>query len=179
MMPQKPEGRVEALNGVELYDEVYGAGEPLLLLHGFTGSSQDWTRVIEEWRADFQLIVPDLRGHGRSGILSKPFRHRDAAADLIALLDRLNARRCRGLGVSGGGNVLLHVAAMQPDRIRAMVLVSATPYFPAGARAIMSQYAAGLSEEQRELLRKRHSGGEAQIQALPTAHRPSPAATTI
>jgi pimeloyl-ACP methyl ester carboxylesterase len=97
---------IAALNGTELYFEVHGTGEPLVLLHGFTGSSQDWIPVIAEWRTRFQLIVPDLRGHGRSGMLSKSFRHRDAAGDMLVLLDHLKVGGCKGLGVSAGGNVL-------------------------------------------------------------------------
>ncbi|MGO9257624.1 MAG: alpha/beta fold hydrolase [Bryobacteraceae bacterium] len=166
MTPREAPGRIETLNGAELYFEVHGTGDPLVLLHGFSGSSQDWTATIAEWRTAFQLIVPDLRGHGRSGILSKPFRHRDAAADTLALLDHLEVGACKGIGVSGGGNVLLHVATMQPERITAMVLVSATPYFPAQARPIMRQYGNSLSGEQWEILRRRHPGGDAQIQAL-------------
>ncbi len=72
-------GRIETVNGVQLYFEVNGTGEPLVLLHGFSGSSQDWMASTTERGNQFQLIVPDLRGHGRSGILSKPFRHEEAA----------------------------------------------------------------------------------------------------
>jgi pimeloyl-ACP methyl ester carboxylesterase len=107
-----------------------------------------------------------LRGHGRSGVLSKPFRHQEAAQDILALLDHLKIDACKGLGMSAGGNVLLHMATMQPERVKAMVLVSATPYFPAQARPIMRQYAASLSEQQWEILRRRHPGGDTQIQAL-------------
>jgi pimeloyl-ACP methyl ester carboxylesterase len=166
MTPVQPPGRIETLNGTDIYFEVHGIGEPLLLLHGFSGSSQDWTATITEWRTEFQLIVPDLRGHGHSRILSKPFRHQDAAVDILALLDHLKITACKGLGISGGGNVLLHMAAMQPERIKAMVLVSATPYFPAQARLIMRQYRNNLPAEQREILRRRHPGGDAQIEAL-------------
>jgi len=166
MTPAEPPGRIETLNGTQLYFEVHGTGEPLILLHGFSGSSQDWTAVIAEWRTQFQLIVPDLRGHGRSSILSKPFRHQDAAADMLALLDHLKVGACKGLGVSGGGNVLLHVATMQPERMKAMVLVSATPYFPAQARPIMRQYPNSLPEQQWDILRRRHPGGDAQIRAI-------------
>lgn len=166
MTPKRPPGRIETSNGQQLYFEVHGTGEPLLLLHGFSGSSQDWIPSLEQWGAKFQLILPDLRGHGRSGILSKPFRHEDAATDLFALLDRLGIRTCKGVGISAGGNVLLHMATRQPDRITAMVLVSASPYFPGQARTIMSQYADNLPEEQWEILRRRHPGGVAQIKAI-------------
>lgn len=165
-MPTRPPGRVETLNGQQLYFEVHGTGEPLLLLHGFSGSSQDWIPSLEKWGTKFQLIVPDLRGHGRSGILSKPFRHEDAATDLFALLDHLGIRTCKGVGISAGGNILLHMATKHPERISAMVLVSATPYFHAQARAIMSQYGDNLPEEQWEILRRRHPGGDAQIKAI-------------
>jgi len=162
----RPPGRIEMLNGQQLYFEVHGTGEPLLLLHGFSGSSQDWIPSLEQWGTGFQLILPDLRGHGHSGILSKPFRHEEAARDMFALLDHVGIRACKGVGISGGGNVLLHMATKQPDRIQAMVLVSATPYFPAQARPLMSQYADTLPEQHWEILRRRHPGGDEQIKAI-------------
>lgn len=161
-----PVGRIERVNGVELYFETHGNGEPLLLLSGFTGTSQEWKPSLGEWGPGFQLILPDLRGHGRSSILRKPFRHDDAAADLIALLDSLRIDRFSGVGISCGGNVLLHVATKHPARVKSMVVVSATPYFPAQARAIMRSYAGALPEQERERLRQRHPGGDAQIKAL-------------
>jgi len=166
MLAAPSPGRTETLNGVRIYFEIHGTGEPLLLLHGFSGSGQDWLPTAAAWGPDFQLILPDLRGHGRSSILSKPFRHQDAATDMFALFDHLEIGACKGVGVSGGGNVLLHLATRQPERIKAMVLVSATPYFPAPARPIMSQYPDSLPEEQREFLRRRHSGGDPQVRAI-------------
>lgn len=159
-------GQLKTLNGIELYFELHGTGEPVLLLHGFSGSSQDWAAVASDWSPDFQLIVPDLRGHGRSSVLATPFRHADAAADILGLLDHLNVNTCKGLGVSGGGNVLLHMAMRQPKRVEAMVLVSATPYFPAQARTIMRQYRDRLPPEQWEVLRRRHPAGDTQIESL-------------
>ncbi len=166
MTSRRSLGRTEILNGQRLYFEVHGNGPPLLLLHGFSGSSQDWNAVSDAWSSEFQLIVPDLRGHGRSGTLAHPFRHQDAAADVLALLDHLQIATVRGLGMSGGGNVLLHIATKHPERVEAMVLVSATPYFPAEARPIMRQYAGSLAEEQWTILRRSHPGGDAQIRAL-------------
>lgn len=159
-------GRTEILNGVQLYFEMHGTGEPLVLLHGFSGCSQDWAPLIAEWRSHFQLIVPDMRGHGRSTIPEKFFRHDDSATDVLALLDHLGISSFKGLGVSGGGNVLLHIATRQPERVNAMVLVSATGYFPAQARAIMRQYPESISQQDWETMRRRHPGGDAQIKAL-------------
>src|ERR1700693_224532 len=161
-----PAGRTEMLNGVRLYFEVHGTGEPLILLHGFGGCSQDWSVLTTEWSKNFQLIVPDMRGHGRSSNPSKIFRHQDSASDILALLDHLKIGTFKGLGVSGGGNVLLHLATRQPERVQAMVLVSATSYFPAQARPIMRQYPNSLTEQDWETMRQRHPGGDAQIKAL-------------
>jgi pimeloyl-ACP methyl ester carboxylesterase len=159
-------GRIEILNGVQLYFEVHGTGEPLFLLHGFSGSSQDWKPSLAQWGDRFQLILPDLRGHGRSSILSKPFRHDDAAADIFALLDHLQITSFSAVGISAGGNVLLHMATKQPLRVNAMVLVSATPYFPAQARQIMRQYEKTVPAQELERLRRSHPGGDPQIEAL-------------
>ena len=87
-------GQLKTLNGIELYFELHGTGEPVLLLHGFSGSSQDWAAVASDWSRDFQLIVPDLRGHGRSSVLATPFRHADASADILGLLVHLKVNTC-------------------------------------------------------------------------------------
>jgi pimeloyl-ACP methyl ester carboxylesterase len=166
MASAPPPGRIETLNQVEIYFEVHGSSEPLVLLHGFGGCSQDWSPLMAEWSKHFQLIIPDMRGHGRSGDLEKPFRHVDAAADILALLDHLRITAFKGLGVSGGGNVLLHLATQEPDRVKAMVLVSATSYFPAQARPIMRQYADSLPEQEWEAMRRRHPRGDSQIRTL-------------
>jgi pimeloyl-ACP methyl ester carboxylesterase len=64
--------------------------------------------------------------------------HRQCALDTLTLLDHLGIARCRAIGVSMGGNSLLHMATLQPERIEAMVIVSATMYFPEQARRIMA-----------------------------------------
>jgi len=180
MTPTSSLGRIETLNGMPIYFEVHGSGEPVLLLHGFSGYSQDWMLLgMEALTAggQFQLIIPDLRGHGRSFAPVKdgsthakaefsPWRHDAATGDVIALLDHLGIQAVKGIGVSGGGNVLLHMATRQPDRVKAMVLVSATSYFPAQARPLMRAYADHLPEAERENLRRRHPGGDEQIEAL-------------
>jgi pimeloyl-ACP methyl ester carboxylesterase len=171
-------GRIETLNGVQLYFEVHGTGDPVLLRHGFMGCSQDWLGLIHgeklspsttelpaEW-SGLQLILPDLRGHGRSSNPSNACRFREVAADLFALLDHLGIRGVKGIGVSGGGNALLHMATQQPERVSAMVLVSATSYFPAAMRPMMRQFAEKLPEVEMEKMRRRHPGGDAQIATL-------------
>ncbi len=157
-------------NGIELAYEERGAGAPLLLLHGFLGAGSDF-RHLPGLGAGRRSIVPDLRGHGRSTFgasdRASVFTHRQAAADVLALLDRLGVERCAGLGLSGGANTLLHLAIAHPTRIERLVLVSACDTFPPEARAFMDAYTLeSRSEQEWAEMRARHAQGDAQIEAL-------------
>jgi pimeloyl-ACP methyl ester carboxylesterase len=152
---------------MEMYYELRGEGEPLVLLHGFTGSGADWGLVFKDPPKEYQLVIPDLRGHGRSPNPSMTFTFRQSALDVFALLDQLEIDRFRAIGLSGGGNALLPMAAQQPTRVEAMVLVSATPYFPEQARAIIGQMTfESRTEEEWQTMRQRHKHGDDQIRAL-------------
>ena len=99
------------VNGAELYYEIDGAGEPLLLLHGGTGCHGDWVYAgREQLVREYRLITPDARGHGQSTNPQKTLTHRQCALDTLALLDHLGIQRCKAIGVSMGGNILLHMA---------------------------------------------------------------------
>jgi pimeloyl-ACP methyl ester carboxylesterase len=155
------------LHGVHLYYEDRGAGSPLLLLHGGTGIGEDWRLVFPADPDGFRSIVPDLRGHGRSTNPSGTFSFRQCASDMFALLDHLDVQSVRAIGLSAGAKTLLHMATEQPERVLSMVLVSATPYFPASARAAMAQFTVDtLSDAEWAALRQRHVHGDDQIRML-------------
>jgi pimeloyl-ACP methyl ester carboxylesterase len=156
------------VNGCQLHYDERGGGEPLLLLHGGTGIGGDWKLVFTGGDPDgFRLIVPDLRGHGRSTNPSLIFTFRQAADDMFALLDHLGIQRVKAIGLSMGAKTLLHMATRQPDRVDAMVLVSATPYFPAQARAVMAQVSVdSFSDADWAAQRQRHVLGDDQIRRL-------------
>jgi pimeloyl-ACP methyl ester carboxylesterase len=156
------------VNGFQMSYEERSSGEPLLLLHGGTGIGADWNLVFTAGDpAGFRFIVPDLRGHGRSTNPSRVFTFRQAAADVFALLDLLGVPRVKAIGLSMGAKTLLHMATQQPDRIEAMVLVSATPYFPAQARVAMAQLSVdAFSDADWAAQRQRHVHGDDQIRML-------------
>jgi pimeloyl-ACP methyl ester carboxylesterase len=144
-----------------------GTGDPLLLLHGFTGCGDDWQHVFAEPLADFRIIAPDLPGHGRSPNPRSDFKFADIARDVFALLDQLNIDRVKAIGMSAGANTLLHMATQQPRRVSALVHVSGTPRFPDQARQMMRT----MTEETRTdaewaEMRTRHHLGDDQIRAL-------------
>jgi pimeloyl-ACP methyl ester carboxylesterase len=154
------------IGDMQMYYEREGGGEPLLLLHGGTGCHEDWIYAgRDEFLKEYALIAPDARGHGATSNPQARITHRQCAVDTLALLDHLGIRRCRAVGVSMGGNVLLHMATMQPDRIEAMVVVSATMYFPEQARSAMRQVP--LPDDQPsqewERMRRSHKRGDQQI----------------
>ena len=162
-----PSGQTVTLNGMQMFYVTCGQGEPLLLLHGFTGSSSDWEPFVAEFAEEYQLILPDLRGHGRSTNPLREFTHWQAALDVWALLDHLGIERFKAIGASGGGNILLHLATQQPSRVEAQVLISATSYFPEQARQAMGQVTVeSQTEEAWHFMRQRHTHGDEQIRAL-------------
>lgn len=117
------------LHGVDYFYRRLGSGPPLLLLHGFTGSSQNWARVMEQLAGSYDLIAVDLLGHGRTAAPREPERYQmpHAAADLLHLLDTLDIPGANLLGYSMGGRLALYLAATHPQRWRSLILESASP----------------------------------------------------
>jgi pimeloyl-ACP methyl ester carboxylesterase len=157
------------VNGYRMHCELFGApaGEPLLWLHGWTGSGEDWKYLFKGVPAGFRLIGPDMRGNGASTGYQGAHSFRESARDMFALLDHLGIRRVKAVGLSGGGITLLHMAIQQPDRIEAMIAISAPPYFPTQARGIHRQFSfASLSDTEKTSMRERCKGGQEQIDWL-------------
>jgi pimeloyl-ACP methyl ester carboxylesterase len=160
-------GHIEPVNDMEMYYEVRGEGEPLILLHGGTGVGANWDLIFKNPPEGYRLIVPDLRGHGRSTNPSMEFTFRQSALDVSALLDRLGIEQFKAIGMSLGAKTLLHMATQQPSRVQAMVLVSATPYFPEQARAIMREMTPeNRTDKEWQQMRQWHKHGDEQILAL-------------
>ena len=128
------------LRGIEMAYEEHGAGtRPLVLVHGFTGSRDDWREMLPRLAARGRTLAPDLRGHGDS---SNPgnaegYTFEQLAADLGAFLTAVDVPRCDLLGHSMGGMVALRLALAEPARVDSLLLMdtSAEP-IPRGARAI-------------------------------------------
>lgn len=155
------------INDCDIYYEVHGKGKPLLLLHGFTGSGAALADLFKDMADEYQLIIPDIRGHGKSTNPSNLFTHRQAALDIEALLKQLNLSHCIAVGFSCGGNILLHMATRATALIEKMIIVSATSYYPKQARDIMRQFSVeGRSKEEWETMRKIHFHGDEQIKML-------------
>ena|SRR5205809_878408 len=88
-------GKFFNYNGVRIYYEDTGNGEPLLLLHSFFGTAEHWKPYVEAYSKQFRAIAVDMMGHGRSDIYKKDeinFKHSDYAQIILALLDSLKLK---------------------------------------------------------------------------------------
>ncbi len=160
-------GQTESVNGIEMYYETRGEGEALILLHGGGGIGANWELIFGSPPNGFRLVVPDLRGHGRTTNPSNQFTFKQLALDVYALLDHLGIARLKAIGMSLGAKTLLHMATQQPSRVGAMVLVSATPYFPDSARAAMRAMTPETkTEAEWNQMRQWHKHGDEQILAI-------------
>jgi pimeloyl-ACP methyl ester carboxylesterase len=112
------------VNGLSLYYEEHGAGEPLVLLHGGLGAAELWAPVLPALAAGRRVIAVDLQGHGHTADADRPFRAETMADDVAALIEHLGLEQADVMGYSLGGMVALRTAIQHPDRVRRLVLVS-------------------------------------------------------
>lgn len=114
------------INGVDYYYEVYGEGEPLLLLHGFTGSGVAWNPFIKQWSENKKIINVDIIGHGRTSSPDDDTRYdiELVAKDLIELLDVLGIDKVNILGYSMGGRLAIAMSILYGERINSLILES-------------------------------------------------------
>lgn len=114
-------------NGITLYFETAGAGEPLLLLHGLGSRCEDWQLQVPVFARHYRVIVADMRGHGRSSKPPGPYSVPMMAADVVGLLDALQIESAHIVGLSMGGMIAFQLAVDHPDRPRSLVIVNSTP----------------------------------------------------
>jgi pimeloyl-ACP methyl ester carboxylesterase len=133
-------GRYASVNGLELYYETYGAGEPLVLLHGGLGGIVEFSQLIPLLAENRQVIAVELQGHGHTADIDRPLSFGALADDVAALIQTLGYERADLMGFSMGGGVALQTAIQHPEVVRKLVLVS-TPYQRAG---IHPEFRAGM-----------------------------------
>jgi pimeloyl-ACP methyl ester carboxylesterase len=101
-------------------------GEPVVLIHGYTDSARDWVPLVPYLAPQFRLILPDLRGHGRSGKPECCYTRFDFAYDVKLLLDALAVKRADIVGHSLGSYVAQTFAEVWPERTRRVVRISSS-----------------------------------------------------
>jgi len=112
-------------DGIQLYYEVYGAGEPLLLVHGNGGSIADFKAQIDYFREHYKVIAMDSRDQGRSEDSPGQITYEKMTDDLAALLDHLQSGPVYVLGWSDGGIEALLLAIRHPEKVRKIAAMAA------------------------------------------------------
>jgi len=120
-------GGYASVNGLNLYFEIHGAGEPLILLHGGVGAIQMFGEVLPSLAQNRQVVAVDLQAHGRTADIDRPLSFELMAGDIAALIKQLGIEEADVMGYSLGGGVALRTAIQHPEVVRKLVLVS-TPF---------------------------------------------------
>jgi pimeloyl-ACP methyl ester carboxylesterase len=110
------------VNGLRIYYEVHGEGQPLVLVHGGTATSQAWASHLPAFAEHFRVFTPDSRGHGRTDNPTGELGYRVMADDVAALVGALDLQRPLILGYSDGGQIALELGMRYPGLARALVL---------------------------------------------------------
>jgi pimeloyl-ACP methyl ester carboxylesterase len=141
-------GYAEA-NGIQLYHEIYGSGEPLVLIHGGLTTItelQAWVQPLAKTR---QVIAVEMQGHGRTADIDRPMKFEALADDLAALLDHYKIPQADVVGHSFGGAVAIRAAIQHPDKVRRLVVISSpharSAWYPE-VQVGMAQVGAAMAE---------------------------------
>ncbi len=129
--PQADPTRQVNNNGVRISYRVYGQGQPLVLIHGWSNEGRYWEEFgyISKLSPEYQLIVPDLRGHGKSDTpADRNFSDEAFASDVRAMMDDIGIDSAHIFGNSLGGWVAFELAATSPERVRSLAVLGAHPY---------------------------------------------------
>ena len=116
-MPAASESGYAPVNGIQMYYAIYGAGDPVILLHGGLGNADYWSNQVPELAKSHKVIVADSRGHGRSTRNADPYSYALMASDVIALMDHLKIDKAALIGWSDGGIIGLDIAIHHPERL--------------------------------------------------------------
>jgi 3-oxoadipate enol-lactonase len=121
----------EKVNGIDMYYELTGKGEPLLLIHGLGSTTRDWEFQVPSFSQKYRVITIDLRGHGKTDKPKGPYNMQIFAEDIAELLKKLGIKSIHILGISLGGGIAFQFAVDYPDFVKSLIVVNAGIEMPA------------------------------------------------
>jgi pimeloyl-ACP methyl ester carboxylesterase len=123
---QQPVTGYVPVNGLKMYYEIHGKGEPVVLLHGsYMAIPSNWQEMIAALAKTRQVIAVEMQGHGRTADINRDFSYDNLADDIAAMLDYLKIGKADLIGYSMGGGVAMDVAIRHPQNVRKVVSISA------------------------------------------------------
>src|SRR5256885_10803479 len=119
---QKPTTGYAPVNGLKMYYEIHGSGEPVVLLHGaFMAISGDWNNWIAELAKTRKVIAIEMQGHGRTADIKRDITYENLADDVAGLLDHLKIPSADIIGYSLGAGTAMLCAIRHPEKVRKVV----------------------------------------------------------
>jgi pimeloyl-ACP methyl ester carboxylesterase len=126
VMNKNASGTYAEVNGVKMYYEIHGGGEPLVLLHGGVGGIEMMRPVLPALASSRRVIVVDLQSHGHTADIDRALRYELMAEDIAALLKHLKIEKADVAGYSLGAGVALRMAIAHPELVNKLVIISTT-----------------------------------------------------
>ena len=117
------------VHDIDLYYETSGRGQPILFIHGLGSSVRDWELQVVFFSKQYQVVIVDVRGHGKSGKPPGPYSMAQFATDAAGLIRALNISPAHMVGISLEGMIAFQLAADAPDAARSLTIVNAAPEF--------------------------------------------------
>lgn len=137
-------------NGIDVhYLRTGGDKPPVVLLHGLMTSGACWIPLARALEKDYDVIMPDARGHGNSGVPDKGYRYDNLAVDVMSFIDALGLARPVVVGHSMGGMTAAVVAGQIPKRLRGLILVDPPFLIPERQREV---YESDVADQHRRIL---------------------------
>jgi pimeloyl-ACP methyl ester carboxylesterase len=124
-MPAAADHGTVDVGGAQIYYAIYGAGDPVILLHGGLGNSDHWSNQVPALAEKFQVIAIDSRGQGRSTRTRARPSYQTMADDVIAVMDQLKLEKAALVGWSDGGEIALKIAIQHPERVAKLFVFGA------------------------------------------------------
>src|SRR5215475_5541981 len=121
-MKQEVKGKYAEVNGLKMYYEIHGSGQPLVLLHGAFGFAESWATILPTLTKTHQVIALELQGHGHTNDLDRPITCEQLVEDTAALLKQLKIKDADFFGYSMGGVVALGIAIRHPELVRKLAV---------------------------------------------------------
>lgn len=150
------------VNGIKIYYEIYGEGEPILLLHGNGGSIENFVYQIPELSKHFKVIAVDSRAQGRTTDSDSEITYALMASDMSELIDKLGLGKVNVVGWSDGGNIGLEMAYAYPEQLLKVVALGANytnENFMAPADSAVMDPDDPILQNVREMMKKGASSG--------------------
>jgi pimeloyl-ACP methyl ester carboxylesterase len=124
MMNATPQTGYAPVNGLEMYYEIHGRGEPLVLLHSAFYTIGMWGPFLASLAETHRVVAVEFQGHGHTADIDRPFSYEQLADDVAAVLDHLGIAQADIVGHSIGADTALQVAIRHPERVRKLVPIS-------------------------------------------------------